>query len=166
MSGRAAPQRPRDHLIHPGAFGHSIDAEWRQPSSVDWLVFLRHAEIQHAFVARLRRLMRETPGLTQAAIARGTTIRPSPDEPRAAEFYGYKRLNDGINGHKRMTLVDMQRIEVMSGPILLGLQVRRVEIEDSVLREEYPLAVGGSGSPRARQADAGSVAGEVDRRHP
>ena len=119
-------------------FGHHGPVEWRQPDSVEWLIGLRHAEVQHAFAARVRELIRAEPGLTQAAISRGGTNPPS----RSGALINYKRLNDCLNGHRALPLTDMGRIEAVTGPILFGLEIERTVIEDEKLRARFPNAVG------------------------
>lgn len=117
--------------------------EWRQPTSAEWLIGLRQAEVQHAFVAHLRRTLRES-GLTQVALSRGGADAEGPP------LFPYKRLNDCINGHKRMSLADMQRVELITGPILEVLRVERTVIQDPLLRSQYPRAVGNFRPPASQ----------------
>lgn len=153
------PKKPRDHLVAPGSFGHLGPVEWRQPQDVEWLVDLRHAEIQHAFAARVRHVVQSTANLTQAGISRGGVNLPE----NVAPLFEYKRLNDCLNGHRKLSVTDMGRIELVTGPILVRLKINRTVITNEKLRARFPLAVGELPDSRADEQERSGPAAEPRR---
>lgn len=82
--------------------------------------------------------MRVKPGLSQRVISRGG-IRPAGE---TWDFFGYKFLNECLIGRRKLSLTGMQRIELVVGPILVGLNVERTVITDPDLRRRFPNTVG------------------------
>lgn len=82
--------------------------------------------------------MRVNPGLSQRVISRGG-IRPVDE---TWDLFGYKFLNECLIGRRKLSLTGMQRIELVVGPILVGLNVERTVITDPDLRRRFPSGVG------------------------
>lgn len=88
-------------------FGVKRDVGWHQVRTLDQLVALRQAEIQHHFALEVRtRLGRSItqPDLAHACQMRSLTV------------------NEILNGRRRLSFKQAMRIEQVIGPILLGLR--------------------------------------------
>ncbi|MDR7253378.1 hypothetical protein J2X46_002363 [Nocardioides sp. BE266] len=129
--------RPRD-LIQgsPEQFGFQPNARWKQPTTLDELVRLRHAEMQHEFAFRVRMHLRER-GLSQARF-----IGVAKDEPDGANWFPKDHFGRGINGTARFTLDQLLRIEQHTGPILTRLKFPRTVLTNPGLIQAVPHADG------------------------
>lgn len=107
-------------------FGRSGFIEWHQPRTLDQLVALRHAEVQHHFALRVK------------AMIRGRVTQP--DVAKACAF-GRTRFNEVLNGRAWLGFDDMVRIEQVLGPILSNLQVKHTKVAHPNLAE-YPRNMG------------------------
>lgn len=142
--GRGMPKQtwssPRTFARNQSSFGRPNEAiAWRQPTSVDDLIGLRAAEVQHAYAVRVRVKMK----LPGAAVKNQKLL----SERSGLE---YKRLGKILGGQLNLSLRDAAAIEAVLGPILLGLDVRRTRVVDAELRRRFPQAVGQSADRERR----------------
>lgn len=104
---------PEACALRPKDFGRSVFIEWHQPRTLDQLVALRHAEIQHHFAMRVKAIIRGR--VTQLEVA------------KACDF-GRTRFNEVLNGRAWLGFDDMLRIEQVLGPILFELHTKHVTV--------------------------------------
>lgn len=140
---------PRSYLVSPPLFGHDPTAKFHQPTTLEELVGLRQAEVQNAFCNRVRLRLLEL-SITQKEAAEATG-------------FAYNRLNDCLAGRRRLSLADTQRIELVTGPLLVGLKVHHTVVADAGLRSRFPEAVG---KPEAEKAAAAPTTGPQPGRPP
>ena len=126
MERRPRPKIPRDHAQRPRDFGKSIHITWHQPRTLDDLVGLRHAEIQHHLALRVK------------AAIRGRVTQP---QVAAACHFARTRFNDVLNGRSWLRLDDILRIEQVIGPILSKMQFQPTEITHPSLAGVYPMQI-------------------------
>lgn len=117
---------PESCAVRTKDFGRSVYIEWHQPRTLDQLVALRHAEVQHHFAMRVK------------AMIRGRVTQP--EVAKACDF-GRTRFNEVLNGRAWLGFDDMVRIEQVLGPILNNLQVRHTKVTHPNLAE-YPRHMG------------------------
>ena len=121
--------------------------EWHQPRTLDQLVALRHAEVQHHFALRVK------------AMIRGRVTQP--DVAKACAF-GRTRFNEVLNGRAWFGFDDMVRIEQVLGPILSTLQIEHTKVTHPNLAE-YPRNMGREPASRtAALADRPDPQPELD----
>lgn len=114
---------PRRFLVHEELFGRHGTLEWRQPSSAAEYAGLRAAEIQHhvaveVFV-RLKQL-EQTSGWLEERAALSTN-----------------RLSKLLRGHALLGLHDLQALEGVLGPILIGLRFDRAAVTNTAITERF-----------------------------
>lgn len=110
----------------PKHFGKRTGAPmgWFQPGTVEDLVGLRAAETQHAVCGVMRERLK------------GHRI---ADVEERTDF-AKKRLGKLLGGHVHLSLNDLQRLELVVGPVLLGLEVKRLVVVNVELAERFPDA--------------------------
>lgn len=123
MTERPKPKQPRDHARRLKDFGKSPAIEFHQPRTLDELVGLRHAEVQHSF------------SLYVKALIRGRAKQP---EVAAACDFGRTRFNEVLNGRAWLSFDDMLRIEQVLGPVLVKLNFTRTPLTHPNLVGKYP----------------------------
>lgn len=135
---RPVPDRksqPRDLIDgSPQLFGFQPNTRWKQPETLNELVLLRHAEIQHEFAFRVRSHLRDHRH-SQAKFV-GATKGQGPDE----NWFPKDHFGRGINGTAWFTLDQMLRIEQHTGPILARLKFRKTVLTNPVLIGTLPRA--------------------------
>lgn len=121
------PKAPREHAERPKDFGKSIHIRWHQPRTLDELVGLRHAEIQHHFALRVK-----------------STIRGRVTQPEVADAcdFARTRFNEVLNGRSWLRFDDAVRIEQVVGPILFGMKFERLAITHPNLVDKFPRRMG------------------------
>ena len=135
MSDRKSKPKPRDLIDgSPELFGFQPNARWRQPGTLDELVWLRHAEIQHEFAFRVRMHLRDH-RLSQARF-----IGAAKGQPEDENWFPRDHFGRGINGTAWFTLDQMLRIEQHTGPILARLKFKRTVLTSPALIEAHPYA--------------------------
>lgn len=123
MPNRPKPKQPRDHASRAKDFGKSPAIEFHQPRTLDELVGLRHAEVQHQFSLHVK------------ALIRGRVRQP---EVAAACDFGQTRFNEVLNGRAWLSFDDMLRIEQVLGPVLGKLKFTQTPLTHPNLVGKYP----------------------------
>ncbi|PKH37863.1 hypothetical protein [Nocardioides alpinus] len=133
MSERKPP--PRGLILGaPSVFGHQVDVSWKQPGTLDELVLLRHAEIQHEFAFRVRTRLRKR-GVGQRQFVGATAGHAADDNWFPLDHFGR-----GLNGTSWFTFDQMLRIEQHTGPILVRLRFPRTVLTNPALIGSVPYA--------------------------
>ena len=127
--------QPRDLIDgSPKLFGFQSNLRWKQPTTIDELVLLRHAEIQHEFAVRVRGHLREH-RLSQAKF-----VGAAKGQGQGDYWFPKDHFGRGINGTAWFTFDQMLRIEQHSGPILYRLKFRLTRLTDPRLIGDHPSA--------------------------
>lgn len=127
--------QPRDLIDgSPKLFGFQTNLRWKQPTTLDELVLLRHAEIQHEFAVRVRSHLREH-RLSQTMFV-GAAHGQDPE----ANWFPKDHFGRGLNGTAWFTFDQMLRIEQHTGSILSRLKFRPTVLTDPRLIGEHPHA--------------------------
>lgn len=118
---------PRSCAKEPTTFGTKRFEGWNAPDTIEKLVSLRAAEVQHEFCVLVRIHIDASPKRYEAI---------------GAEIgFSTKRLGRLLNGHFHLTLNDALRIEThLPGNVLLGLKVNWQPVFDDALAKALPGA--------------------------
>lgn len=123
VPGPNPPDRPLDYTSEPGSFGESYPIPWNQPRSLDRLIGLRHAEIQHEFCGLLRRhLNREQVSQKEFVVA-----------GERGEWFNLQRLRRCMNGQAWLSLDDMVLIDEMARGLMVHMRYSKTPLDETAL---------------------------------
>lgn len=116
-------------------FGVPYAIEWLQPDTLDRLVGLRHAEMQHEFCGFVNEHLRRTQ-MSQKKFVEG-------------DWFNLDRLRRCLTGHRWLSIDDMLRVEAVIGPTFTRMKFPKTPVTHPALIEKYSSVAGGVGPAAA-----------------